>query len=209
MFDDNDLRDPAPPTPGAPERAKVAVRAKQIKRNRRLTAAGGALGLVAVMSLGAVALAGGGSSGTGTSRIEVAGAVADRTTPTTPAPTTVAPTPTTLAPAPAPTTAPAVTSTNTPAPSVQETPAPAATFTVSGTVPGVPDGVTGTVRLVGDAGTFTGSFGPGGAFSISGVPAGHYGADYSWTSADGSASQAGRAPSGVDVNGDASFTFPG
>ena len=145
----------------------MAGRAKQIRRNRRLTAAGGALGLVAVLSLGAVALAGGGSPGTGTSRIEVAGAVADRTTP-----------------------------------------APAATFTVSGTVPGVPEGVTGSVRLVGDAGTITGSFGPGGAFSIRGVPAGHYSADYSWSNADGSASQAGRAPNGVDINGDASFTFP-
>jgi len=212
MFTDNDLRDPAPPTPGAPERAKVAVRAKQIKRNRRLTAAGGALGLVAVMSLGAVALGGGGSSGPGTSRVEVAGAAVDREASVPP---TVAPAPTTVAPAPDSTPTPAVTDTGTgtgtgtggeattaPAPA----PAPSM-FTISGTIPAVPEGVTGTVRLVGDAGTFTGSFGPGGAFSISGVPAGHYSADYSWTNGDGSASQAGRVPGGVDISGDVTVTF--
>jgi hypothetical protein len=208
MFHDNDdLRDPAPPTPGAPERAKVAVRAKQIKRNRRLTAAGGALGLVAVMSLGAVALTGGGSgSGTGTSRIEVAGTsvVRDPAVSSTAAPT---PTPTTVAPAPESTPAPAVTDTNTQAPAVAEAPAPApSAFTISGTIPGVPEGVTGTVRLTGANGTFTASFGPGGSFSISGVPAGTYNADYSWSNADGSASQAGVLRN-VEISGDVTVTF--
>jgi len=211
MFTDTELRDPAPPVPGAAERAKVARRAEQITRHRRLTAAGGALGLLAVLSLGAVVLTGGGSSGPGTSRIEVAGAAAERaTTDTTaaPAPTTVAPAPTVDAtPAPA-TPAPAAIDA-TAQPSAPETPAPAATHTVSGTIPGVPEGVTGTVRLVGDAGTFTASFGPGGSFSISGVPTGHYSADYSWSNADGSASQAGRAPGGVDVDGDLAVSFPG
>lgn len=208
MFTDNDLRDPAPPTPGAPERAKVAVRAKQIKRNRRLTAAGGALGLVAVMSLGAVALSGGGSSGPGTSRIEVAGTAVERQA----VPTTVAPAPTTVAPVTETTPAPGVTTagpaTTQETPAVTEAPAPApSVFTISGTVPDVPEGVTGTVRLVGDAGTFSGAFGPGGAFSISGVPAGHYSADYSWSNGDGSASQVGRIPGGVDVDGNGNVSF--
>lgn len=163
MFTDTDLRDPAPPVPGAPERAKVAGRAKQIKRNRRLAAAGGALGLVAVMSLGVVAVSGG-SSGSGTSRVEVAGAVADRTTP---------------------------------APSV---------FTISGTVGNVPAGVTLTLTLRGDNGTFRTVADGSGNFSLGGVPAGTYSADYSWTNADGSASQVGRLPA-VTVSGDASVNF--
>ncbi len=73
MFTDTDLRDPAPPVPGAGERAAVATRAKQLKRNRRLAAAGGALGVVAMLSLGVVALAGGGSSNPSTTQVQVAG----------------------------------------------------------------------------------------------------------------------------------------
>ena len=210
MFTDNDLRDPAPPTPGAPERAKVAVRAKQIKRNRRLTAAGGALGLVAVASLGAVALSGGGSSGPGTSRVEVAGAAVERETTV---PTTVAPAPTTVAPAPATTPAPEVTTDNQTTaqetPAVEQTPAPApvTTYTVSGVVPGYPTdatNVTGSVRLMGDGGTFTAPLDGDGSFSISGVPAGTYDASYSWQSNDG-AMQVGHTT--VTVNGDGSVSF--
>ena len=43
---------------------------------------------------------------------------------------------------------------------------------------------------------------------MSGVPAGHYDADFSWTSPDGAA-QVGRVLGGIDVSGDFSFTFPG
>jgi hypothetical protein len=167
MFTDADLHDPAPPVPGAAERAKVAARAEQIKRHRRVVTVGGALGVVAVLTLG-VLLLNGASGDLGTSRVEVAGGDTQ---------------------------------------AVPKTPATGA-YTVSGTVPGVPKGVTGTVRLVGDAGTFAAKFGSDGAFSIQGVPAGHYDADYSWSSTDGSASQAGRAPGGVDISGDVSVTFP-
>ncbi len=203
MFTDNDLRDPAPPTPGAPERAKVAVRAKQIKRNRRLTAAGGALGLVAVMSLGAVALSGGGSSGPGTSRVEVAGASVERETTV---PTTVAPVPDTT-PAPEVTTDTNSQATTQETPAVTEAPAPApSVFTISGTVSGVPAGATLTVSLRGANGTFSAVADGSGNFSIGGVPAGDYSADYSWVSSDGSASQVGRLPA-VTVSGDANVSF--
>jgi hypothetical protein len=166
MFTDADLHDPAPPVPGAAERAKVAARAEQIKRHRRVATTGGALGVVAVLTLGVLVL-NGVSGDSGTSRVEVASD--SQVVPATPA---------------------------------------AGAYTVSGTVPGVPNGVTGTVRLVGDAGTFTAKFGSDGAFSIPGVPAGHYDAEYSWSSTDGSASQAGRAPGGVDISGDVSVAFP-
>jgi hypothetical protein len=78
MFTDTDLRDPAPPVPGAAERAAVATRAKQIQRNRRVAAAGGALGVVAVLSLGVAAFAGGGSTNPSTTQVEVAGTSGDR-----------------------------------------------------------------------------------------------------------------------------------
>jgi hypothetical protein len=199
MFTDTELRDPTPPVPGAGERAAVANRAKQIKRNRRLTAAGGALGVVAVLSLGVVALAGGGSSNPSTTQVQVAGTSVTRDAAPS---TTLAPAPEVATTVPAP--APAVE-----APSVPDTPAPAvvpATFTVSGVVPGVPAGVSATVRLAGDGGTFTTTASADGSFSLSGVPAGHYDADYSWTSTDG-ASQAGRVVGGVDVNGDLTISF--
>jgi hypothetical protein len=202
MFDDN-LRDPAPPVPGAAERAKVDGRAKQIKRNRRFAAAGGALGVVAVLSLGVVGLSGG-SSGSGTSRIEVAGAVADRTIPTVPAPTTVAPAPTvdtTPAPAPVDTTPPDTQATTQEAPA----PTPAPTYTVSGTIPGYPQGVTGSVRLMGAGGTFTAPVDANGNFSISGVPAGTYDASYSWQTTPDGAAQVARTT--VTVNGDGSVSF--
>jgi hypothetical protein len=199
MFTDTELRDPTPPVPGAGERAAVATRAKQIKRNRRFAAAGGALGVVAALSLGVVALAGGGSSNPSTTQVQVAGTSVTRD----PAPsTTVAPAPEVATTAPAP--APAVED-----PSVQEGPAPAvepATFTVSGVVPGVPAGVSATVRLAGDGGTFTTTTAADGSFSVSGLPAGHYNADYSWTSTDGAA-QVGRVAGGVDVNGDLTISF--
>jgi hypothetical protein len=166
MFTDTDLYDPAPPVPGAAERAKVAVRARRIKRNRRLAAAGTALGVIAALSLGAAVLDGG-SGGSGTN-LQVAGAAGD----------------------------------------APRTPSAPGTYTVSGTLSNLPDDVTGTVHLVGDAGTFTASFGSDGDFSIAGVPAGHYDADYSWSNGDGSASRAGRAPGGVDIDGDVSVTFP-
>ena len=201
MFTDTELRDPTPPVPGAGERAAVATRAKQIKRNRRLTAAGGALGVVAVLSFGVVALAGGGSSNPSTTQVQVAGTSVTRdATPST----TVAPAPEVATTVPAPGPAPTVE-----APSVQEAPAPPvepATFTVSGVVPGVPAGVSATVRLAGDGGTFTTTTAADGSFSVSGLRAGHYSADYSWTSTDGAA-QVGRVVGGVDVNGDLTISF--
>jgi hypothetical protein len=197
MFTDTDLRDPAPPVPGAGERAAVATRAKQLKRNRRLAASGGALGVVAMLSLGVVALAGGGSSNPSTTQVQVAGTSVTRDA--APA-TTVAPAPevATTVPGPAVET-----------PTVQEAPAPAvvpSTFTVSGVVPNVPAGVTVTVRVFGASGTFTTTAAAGGSFSLSGVPAGHYDADYSWTSTDGAA-QVGRVLGGIDVSGDSTISF--
>jgi hypothetical protein len=192
MFTDTDLRDPAPPTPGAAERAAVASRAKQLKRNHRLGAAGGALGLVAVLSLGVVALAGGGSSGS-SAKIQTAAA------PTTEAVVT------TLPPAPAPdaTAAEAPATTEAPAPTEAAAPAPA-TFTVSGTISNIPEGATLTVTLRGDAGTFSAVADASGNVSISGVPAGTYSADYQWVA--GGAAQVGRLPA-VTVSGDTSFGF--
>jgi hypothetical protein len=205
MFTHTDLRDPAPPVPGATERAAVTTRAKQIKRNRRVAAAGGgALGVIAVLSLGVAAFASGGSTNPSTTQVEVAGTSATRG----PAPTTVAPVPGTVAPVVAPDTP-----TETPvgeAPAAPDTPAPAvapATYTVSGSVPGVPAGVTATVRLQGPGGSFTTTTAADGSFSIGGVPAGTYEAMYSWDS-DGAA-QVGRVLGGINVTGDSSFTFPG
>lgn len=210
MFTDDDLRDPAPPVPGATERAAVTTRANQIKRHRRLAAAGGAIGLVGVLSFGVVAISGGGGSNPANTRVEVAGTSVthDVDPATTLAPS---PAPSTLAPAPAETSSPDVTSepAATDAPVVTAAPAPAvvpATFTVSGIVSGVPAGVTATVRLQGDGGTFTTTTAPDGSFSISGVPAGHYTADYSWQSADGAA-QVGRVLNGIDVAGDTTISF--
>ncbi len=80
------------------------------------------------------------------------------------------------------------------------------TFTVSGVVPNVPAGVTVTVRVLGAGGTFTTTAAAGGSFSLSGVPAGHYDADYSWTSTDGAA-QVGRVLGGIDVSGDSTISF--
>ncbi|MFN8026338.1 MAG: hypothetical protein U0W40_08330 [Acidimicrobiia bacterium] len=201
MFTDTDLTDPTPPVPGASERAKVATRAKQIKRNRRLTAAGGALGVVAVVTLGVAGLSGG-SSGSGTSRIEVAGTAVERETTTTQAPvaTTVAPTPTADT-----TPAPAVADNQAPAADVQQAPAPVATFTVSGALTGYPSGVTGSVRLVGEGGTFFGTINSAGSFSISGVPAGTYDASYSWQTTPDGAMQVGRAT--VTVTGDVNVSI--
>jgi hypothetical protein len=56
-----DLADPAPPVPGARERAAVHARAQQLRRRRRLAGGAGALALVVVTALGVAALAGGGS----------------------------------------------------------------------------------------------------------------------------------------------------
>jgi hypothetical protein len=57
------LRDPAPPVPGAHERALVASRAHQLGRRRRIAQGIGALAVVAVATVGVAALAVDGSSG--------------------------------------------------------------------------------------------------------------------------------------------------
>jgi hypothetical protein len=60
-----DLRDPAPPVPGAPERAAVAVRANQLVRRRRVMRGAGALAVVLGLSVGVVAITAGGDSSPG------------------------------------------------------------------------------------------------------------------------------------------------
>jgi hypothetical protein len=213
-FTDADLRDPSPPVPGSKERAAVAARAHQLGRRRRMMQGAGALGMVAVVAVGVAALTAGGTSpGSGGQRIEAAAATTDAV-PTTEAPaaTTTVPAPATTGPAPAPDTAVATDAPNVatdPPASQQETapPAPAAptTFTVSGTISNIPQGTTLTLTLSGSGGTFTALAGPGGAYSISGVPAASYDGIWEWVANDNSATAAGRVS--VTVSGDTTFSF--
>jgi hypothetical protein len=115
-------------------------------------------------------------------------------------------------PAPAPDTAVATETPNgvsePPAPQQEtEPPAPAAptTFTVSGTVSNIPEGVTLTLTLTGPGGTFTAIAGPGGAYSMSGVPAGSYEGQYYWESNDGAA-QVAKLGS-IAISGDTNISF--
>ena len=70
---DFDLSDPTPPIPGAAQRAAVSARAGQLARRHRMMQGAGAFAAVALLVVGlSVVTLGGGSSGTGSQRVEVA-----------------------------------------------------------------------------------------------------------------------------------------
>jgi hypothetical protein len=219
-WDSSQLRDPSPPVPGERERAAVAARAHQMGRRRRIMQGAGALGMIAALAVGVAALtAGGSSSGSGTNRIETASSSGTTAPTTAVAPTTVA-APVTTAPqvttAPPTTAAPAVTAdpgadaapapAPAPAPQPEVAPPPPARYTVSGTVSNIPAGVTVTVSLSGDGGSFSVPVDGGGQYAISGVPAGTYTGMYSWDAHDGTATQVGRL-GGITVDGDETISF--
>lgn len=212
---DADLRDPMPPVPGAKERAAVAARAHQLGRRRRMMQGAGALGMVAAVAVGVAALtAGGTSSGTGGQRIEAASSGTGDTANHAAASTTVtAPVTTVPAPAPQPTGGADATTGAPPAATEQPVPeatppAPAAptTFTISGTVSNIPEGATLTLTLKGSGGTFTAVAGPGGAYSMSGVPAGSYEGMYEWSDSTGTAANVAKL-GGIDITGDTNISF--
>lgn len=213
----SDLHDPSPPIPGDEERTAVAARAQQLGRKRRMMQGAGALGMVAAVAVGVAALtAGGTSSGPGGARRIEAASSAGATDTTHAAVTTTVPAPVTTVPAPAADTTPAPTQADAPpveapapAPAVDTTPAPAAvpsTFTVSGTVSNIPQGVTVTVSLSGSAGSFSAVVDGAGHYSMSGVPAGTYDGSYEWVDSTGTATQVARL-GGITVSGDSTFDF--
>src|SRR5262245_14077078 len=177
-LNESELRDPTPPVPGERERALVATRAHQLGRHRRIMQGVGALAVVAVVSVSVAALTAGGSGPGASSKVETASSPETSDAPvTTAAPSTVA---TTLTPAPAPaatadTSAPATTA---PAPAVQETPPAPSTFTISGTVSNIPDGVTVTIQFSGPGGSFSAIANGAGHYAVGSVPAGTYDAIY-------------------------------
>jgi hypothetical protein len=214
-FTPSDLRDPQPPLPGESERAKVAARAHELGRRRRLVQGGGALALVAAVAVSVAALTGGGGTGPGGSnRVEAASADTDTTVSTpvshvTTVPTTVAPAPTTVAPAPAPSqdTTPAATSEVAPPPAAVndapvEQPVAPSTFTLSGTVTGYPADSIVSVTITGPSGTFTSN---GASFSASGLEAGQYVVIATWEDSTGTATAAVKQV--VTLTGDASITL--
>jgi hypothetical protein len=214
---DSDLRDPSPPVPGDKERTAVAARAHQLGRRRRMMQGAGALGMVAALAVGVAALtAGGTSSGPGGHHIESASAAGATDTTSAGVPATTTAPATVPAPAPDTTPAPDASASGTdngavdvPAPAPDTTPAaPAApsTYTVSGTVSNIPEGVTLTLTLSGPGGTFTAIADGAGNFSISGIPAGTYDASYYWESSDHTASQVGKL-GGVTINSDSTVSF--
>jgi hypothetical protein len=218
-WDSSQLRDPSPPVPGERERAAIAARAHQMGRRRRVMQGAGALGMIAALAVGVAALtAGGSSSGSGTNRIETASSSAGPATTTAVAPTTVA-APVTTAPqvttAPPTTAAPAVTADPgadaapapaAPAPQPEVAPPPPARYTVSGTVSNIPAGVTVTVSLNGDGGSFSALVDGAGHYAMTGVPVGTYTGTYSWDAHDGTAAQVGRL-GGISINGDTDISF--
>jgi hypothetical protein len=197
-FDSSDLRDPHPPLPGEPERTKVAARAHELGRRRRLAQGGGALAVVAAVAVSVAALTAGGGSGPGNNRVEAASSASDTSVSTsvshvTTAPTTVpAPADTTVAPAPAPApdTAPAAAQ-EAPAVAPQSDapvqPATPTTFTLSGTVTGNPADTTVSVTVDGPGGHFDFA---GTSFSVSGLPAGDYLVVATWEDSTGTAAAA-------------------
>jgi hypothetical protein len=77
---------------------------------------------------------------------------------------------------------------------------------VSGTVSNIPAGVTVTVSLNGDGGSFSALVDGAGHYAMTGVAAGTYAGTYLWESNDGTASQTGRL-GGFSVNGDTDISF--
>jgi hypothetical protein len=187
-----DLRDPAPPLPGAAERAAVAARAGQLRRRRRSAQGAGALGVVAAVAVGVAALtAGGTTSAPGVRHIEAANAAPGPARMTLPLNTAA---PVVTEPAPATTVAPPAAETQpadqAPAPVVA--PAAPATVTVSGHVSGVPAGALLTLQLAGTGGTFSTVADAAGNFSIAGIPVGVYTGTWSWESSDHTAAGVGK-----------------
>jgi hypothetical protein len=225
-FTPSDLRDPQPPLPGESERAKVAARAHELGRRRRLVQGGGALALVAAVAVSVAALTGGGGTGPGGSnRVEAASADTDTTVSTpvshvTTVPTTVAPAPTTVAPAPAPSqdTTPAATSEVAPPPAAVndapvEQPVAPSTFTLSGTVTGNPANTGVSVLLVGpDGSQISASCDAAGNFSVSGLAAGDYQVIGTWTDNSGDPTKSASASAkfgtvSINANTSVSFSF--
>src|SRR5262249_1055937 len=101
--------------------------------------------------------------------------------------------------------APAPAATDAPSPAVTEAPATPSTFTVSGTVSNIPQGVHTTVTLTGPGGSVTATVDGSGHYAMSGLPAGHYDVQCSWET-DAGAAQVGKVGS-VDVNGDSDVSF--
>jgi hypothetical protein len=196
------LSDPAPPIPGAAERAAVGARADQLTRRRRVRQGAGALACTAILGVGVVALVSTAGSGSGTSRVETAAAPDANTVVTDPEPIVTTAPAAEETPAPVPTEEPA-------AAVVEEVPAavaepevapaaePAAApepvlASVSATASSIPPGVTLEVTLVGAGGTFTTST-TSGVVAFDGIPPGDYEARWSWESGDGAAA-VGRFP---------------
>ncbi len=209
-FTSSDLSDPQPPVPGERERVLVAARAHELGRRRHLMQGGGALALVAAVAVSVAALTAGGSSGPGgTGRVAAASAGTDTTVS---APTTQAPATTTVAPVvPAPDTAPAADSQTTPAAEDTTTSGPVApeapnTFTISGTISGIPAGTTVTVTFNGPDGSFHATADAAGNFAVSGLPAGDYQVIGEWVDSTNSATAAQRFGT-VSVTGDASVSL--
>jgi hypothetical protein len=105
---------------------------------------------------------------------------------------------------------PAATADTTPAatvetPAADPTPAPS-TFSITGTVAGVPADVTLTLTLTGPGGIFTAIADGAGNFSVGGVPAGTYDGSYEWVASDGTATQVGRLGP-VTIEGDSTVSF--
>jgi hypothetical protein len=131
------------------------------------------------------------------------------------APTTQAPATTTVAPVvPAPdaapaadSQAPAATEDTTPvAPVAPTTPAAPNTFTISGTINGIPAGTTVTITFTGADGSFQATADAAGNFAVSGLPAGDYQVIGQWVDSTNSATAAQRFGT-VSVTGDASVSL--
>jgi nucleoid-associated protein YgaU len=173
------------------------------------------MAVVAAVAVSVAALTAGGTSGAGGTN-RVAAASADRTTVSAPADTTTGPpTVATTVPAPTADTAPAAAEATPPvtaesvAPQAEVAPAPVvqSTFTVSGSVSGVPAGSSATLTFTGPGGSFTVS--ADGGYSVSGLTAGDYTVVGQYTdTATGTATRAQKFGTvSVTTDSSASFTF--